>query len=65
MIFLAYLLTRLSEPSTYAGVAAIAAGAHAALTGHAGGIATVLGGVAAVLMPEGASAPVTATKTQP
>jgi hypothetical protein len=56
MSFLAFLLARLREPSTYAGLGAVlaAAGLHpsGAVLGAAINAAVALAGLAAVLIPE-------------
>jgi len=56
---LSFLLNRLREPSSWVGLATIAAQAADALaTRDPMKIAVVLGGVAAVVMPEASSKPV-------
>jgi hypothetical protein len=61
MNLLAYVVARLKEPSTYAGLGALlaAAGLHPseAMLGAAVNAAMALAGLAAVLLPEAGSAP--------
>jgi hypothetical protein len=52
MNWFSFLLARLSEPSTYAGIAAAASQVSAASHGDPVAIGTVLAGVAGILMPE-------------
>ena len=56
--FWSYLVARIKEPSTWAGVGTlIYAGAHAVATRDPASIAAVVAGVGAVVAPEGHKAP--------
>lgn len=60
-----WLLSRLVEPSTYAGLGAIGTGVYQiATTGNVGGaVSSIIGGLLAFVVPEGNSA--TIAKTPP
>jgi hypothetical protein len=59
---LSWLGARLAEPSSWAGLAAIATSVQQAVASpSATSIATVLGGILAIIVPEGAAKPPAAT----
>ncbi len=65
MTILFYLLSRLAEPSSYAGLAAVTAGVHSIGSGNlAAGAGELLGGLVAFALPEGTAPGPVQLKTQ-